>query len=165
MPLTIAIEKLIAWNEDTAEKFHDFIKAQPAIFSLPSDIRSSDETVAGTLQHIVYLELRFANLMAGFSKIPLEGIPKDSIEAIHATHMRATAIVRQLLADPTFDWSQELTFEIPNLGPLNASRETYLIHLTMHSIRHYAQLATIVRKAGFEPNSRMDYLFTQARLS
>ena len=72
------------------------------------------------------------------------------------------AIIRQLLDDPAFDWSQELTFEIPNLGRLNASREAYLIHLTMHSIRHYAQLATIVRQAGFETTWRMDYLFTQS---
>lgn len=161
MPLTIPIEKLITWNDDTARRFHDFIKANPTLFSLSSDIRSN-ETIAGTLQHIVYLELRFANLIAGLAKIPLEDVPKDSIEALHAAHTRAIAIVRQLLADPTFDWSQELTFEIPNLGPLVASRETFLIHLTMHSIRHYAQLATLVRQAGFEPNWRMDYLLTQA---
>src|ERR1700761_1988401 len=128
MPLTIPIEKLITWSDDTARKFHDLIQVNPMIFSLPSDIRSS-ETIAGTLQHVVYLELRFANLIAGHAKIPLEDIPKDSIEAIHATHTRAIAIVRRLLAEPTFDWSKELTFEIPNLGPLNASRETYLVHL------------------------------------
>jgi len=65
MPLTISIEKLISWNDDTARKFHDFARLNPVIFSLPSDIRSND-TVAGTLRHIVYLELRFANLIAGF---------------------------------------------------------------------------------------------------
>jgi uncharacterized damage-inducible protein DinB len=161
MPLTIDIEKLIRWNDKTAQNFHDFVQANPTIFLLPSDIRSS-ETIAGTLQHIVYLELRFANLIAGFAKTPLEDIPKDSIDALHSTHTHAMAIVRKLLADPTFDWTQELTFEIPNLGRLDASRETFLIHLTMHSIRHYAQLATLVRQAGFELNWRMDYLFTQA---
>jgi uncharacterized damage-inducible protein DinB len=162
MPLTISVEKLILWNEETARNFHDFVQANPAIFSLPSDIRSS-ETIAGTLQHVVYLELRFANLIAGLSKTPLEEIRKDSIEAIHATHTRAIAIVRQLLDDPTFDWSQELTFELPDRGRLNATRETFLIHLVMHSIRHYAQLTTLVRQAGFESKWPMDYLFTEAR--
>jgi len=138
------------------------IRLNPTIFSLPSDIRSSDETIAGTLQHIVYLELRFANLIAGGSKVPLEDIPLDSIDAIHATHGRAFAIVRQFLADPTFDWSRELIFEIPGLDPVNASCETFLVHMTMHSIRHYAQLATLVRQGGFELNWRMDYLFTEA---
>ena len=162
MPLTIPIEKLITCNDETAQKFHDFVQANLTIFSLSSDIRSS-ETIAGTLQHIVYLELRFANLIAGLGKTPLEDIPKHSIEALHATHTHAIALVRQLLSDPAFDWSQDLTFDIPNLGRLEASRETFLVHLTMHSIRHYAQLATIVRQAGFEPNWPMDYLFTQAR--
>ncbi len=164
MPLTIPVEKLITWNDKTAQNFHDFVQENPTIFSLPLDIRSS-ETIVSTLQHIVYLELRFANLIAGVAKTPLEDIPKDSIEALHAIHTRAMAIVRQLLCDPAFDWSQELAFEIPNLGRLDASRETFLVYLTMHSIRHYAQLATIVRQAGFEPNWRMDYLFTEAHLA
>jgi hypothetical protein len=73
--LTIPIEKLITWNDETAQKFHDFGHATPTIFWLSSDIRSS-ETIAGTLQHIVYLELRFANLIAGLGKTPLEDIPK-----------------------------------------------------------------------------------------
>ena len=85
MSLTIAVEKLIAWNDDTARKFHDFVRLNPVVLSLPSDIRS-DGTVAGTLQHIVYLELRFANLIAGFAKKPSEEIPRDSIDAIHETH-------------------------------------------------------------------------------
>jgi uncharacterized damage-inducible protein DinB len=161
MPLMISIEKLMLWNDNTAQKFYDFVQANPTIFSLPSDIRSS-ETIAGTLHHIVYLELRFANLIAGLDVPALEDVPKDSIEAIHGTHTRAIAIVRRLLDDPTFDWSEELTFEIPTLGRLSASRETFAVHLTMHSIRHYAQLATIVRQAGFKPNWPMDYLFTEA---
>ena len=109
MPLTIDIEKLISWNDKTAQNFHDFVQANPTIFLLPSDIRSS-ETIAGTLQHIVYLELRFANLIAGLGKTPLEDIPKHSIEVLHATHTRAIALVRQLLGDPAFDWSQDLKF-------------------------------------------------------
>jgi len=162
MPLTIAVEKLIAWNDDTAQKFHDFVHINPVVFSLPSDIRS-EGTVAGTLQHIVYLELRFANLIAGFPKKPLEEIPKDSIDAIHETHRHATTIMRQLLSDPTFDWSQQMVFEVPNLGPINATRESFLIHLLMHSIRHYAQLAAVIRQAGYPPTWRMDYLFSEAQ--
>jgi uncharacterized damage-inducible protein DinB len=33
----------------------------------------------------------------------------------------------------------------------------------MHSIRHYAQLATLVRQHGFQPTWPMDYLFTAAQ--
>jgi len=160
MSLTIAVEKLIAWNDDTARKFRDFVCLNPVVFSLPSDIRS-DGTVAGTLQHVVYFELRFANLIAGFAKKPLEEIPKDSIDAIYETHAHATTIIRQLLSDATFDWSQEMVFEVPNLGPVNATRESFLIHLLMHSVRHYAQLATVVRQAGYPLTWRMDYLFSE----
>ena len=40
-----------------------------------------------------------------------------------------------------------------------ATRRTILVHLAMHGIRHYAQLATIVRQQGVKPDWGMDYLF------
>jgi uncharacterized damage-inducible protein DinB len=36
------------------------------------------------------------------------------------------------------------------------------VHLTLHSMRHYAQLATLVRQQGFKTTWPMDYLFTAA---
>lgn len=44
------------------------------------------------------------------------------------------------------------------MGVLRASRKTILVHALMHSIRHYAQLATLVRQHGVKPDWQMDYL-------
>jgi uncharacterized damage-inducible protein DinB len=162
MPLTIPIEKLLAWNDTTTQKFRDFVVANPAVFTLPSDIRNST-TIADTQQHIVAVELRYAQRLAGLPESPYEDVPKSSIDELLATHNSALKIINQLLADETYDWSHELTFETITLGPLRASREAILLHLTMHSIRHYAQLATLVRQAGFKPNWPLDYLFMDAQ--
>ena len=72
--------------------------------------------------------------------------------------MCRSALSGSSVAEPTFEWSRELTFEILKIGRLDASRKTFLIHLTMHSIRHYAHLVILVRQAGFETNWHMDYL-------
>ncbi|HEX4156310.1 MAG TPA: DinB family protein [Acidobacteriaceae bacterium] len=161
MPLSVPVEKLLAWNDATATHWRDFLLANPPILTLPSDIRNS-ATVADTLQHIVAVELRYAQRLAALPESPYEDIPKDSADALFATHTRAFALIHERLADPAFDWSTELTFDTITLGRLRASRETILLHLTLHSIRHYAQLATLVRQHSFTPTWPMDYLFAAA---
>jgi uncharacterized damage-inducible protein DinB len=161
MSLTLSAENLLVWNEATARRWRDFILANPVILALPCDIRNST-TVADTFRHIVAVELRYAQRLSGLPESPYEEIPKDSINSLFAAHTLAFEMVRNLLAQPTYDWSTELTFDTISLGRLRASRETILLHLTLHSIRHYAQLATLVRQQGFQPTWPMDYLFTAA---
>jgi uncharacterized damage-inducible protein DinB len=162
MALSISVEKLVTWNNETAQHWRDFILANPVILAVPCDIRNG-RTVADTIQHIVAVELRYAQRLTGLPESPYEEIPKTSIDSLHAAHELALGLIRSLLSDPAYDWSAELTFDTIALGRLRASRETILVHLTLHSIRHYAQLATHVRQQGFKPTWPMDYLFTAAR--
>jgi uncharacterized damage-inducible protein DinB len=162
MQLEISVDKLLTWNDATTQRWRDFILANAAVLTLPSDIRNSS-SVADTLQHIVAVELRYAQRLSSLPESPYESLPKDSIDSLLATHTQALELIRNLLDDPTYDWSTELTFDTISLGRLRTSRETILLHLTLHSIRHYAQLATLVRQHGFQPTWPMDYLFVAAQ--
>lgn len=157
MALEISVEKLLAWNDATARQWHSFFNMHPAAFAVACDIRNSS-TVADTLQHIVAAEQRYAQRLAGLPETAYEDVPKDSVDDILAGHERAMAILRPLLTDPAYDWSQPLTFDTATAGRLRSSRETILLHLTLHSMRHYAQLATLLRQQGFKLWP-MDYLF------
>jgi uncharacterized damage-inducible protein DinB len=161
MQLTVSAEKLVKWNDDTAQHWRDFILVNPAILPLLCDIRNG-KTVADTLQHIVAVELRYAQRLTGLPESPYEEIPKGSINSLHSAHELAISLIRNLLARPDYDWSTEVMFDTISLGRLRASRETILLHLLLHSIRHYAQLATLVRQQGFRPTWPMDYLFVAA---
>lgn len=162
MSLQISAEKLVAWNDATAQRWHEFILANPLVLGLLCDIRNG-RTVTDTLQHIVAVELRYAQRLAGLPESRYEEIPKNSIDSLHAAHELAIGLVRNLLANPDYDWSVELTFDTISLGRLRATRETILLHLTLHSMRHYAQLATLVRQQGFKTTWPMDYLFAEAQ--
>ncbi len=162
MPLSVSAEKLVAWNDATAQHWRDFIHANPPIFALLCDIRNG-KTVADTLQHIVAVELRYAQRLAGLPESPYEEIPKKSIDSLMTAHELAVGLIRSLLANSDYDWSTELTVDTIAAGRLRTSREAVLVHLTLHSIRHYAQLATLARQQGFKPTWPMDYLFTAAQ--
>jgi uncharacterized damage-inducible protein DinB len=71
-------------------------------------------------------------------------------------------LMRAVMADPDYDWSHKIEFVTMTAGKLRSSRKTILVHALMHSIRHYAQLATLARQHGFKPDWQMDYLMMGA---
>ena len=162
MPLEIPAESLILWNDQSAQHWHDFLVANPGLLDIPCDIGRAT-SVAQLFQHIVAVELRYAQRLAALPESDYADVLYDSPGTIFATHNRALDTVRTLLADPTYDWSREVEFQTISAGRLRASRRAILIHMLMHSIRHYAQLATLTRIHGFKPAFPGDYLFVDAK--
>ena len=72
-PVLTATE-LLAWNERTVQTWRELLEAHPEIFALPCDIYGV-KTVAGVLQHIVAVETRYAQRLAGISEAGYDTIP------------------------------------------------------------------------------------------
>ncbi len=149
--------ELLEWVEETSRGWKRFIDAHPEILSFPCDIRKT-KSVAGLLQHIVAVELRYAERLNGLQETPYESIPYDSAEVIYATHNRAMELLRPLMERDDRFWNTVLEMQTRSAGILHAPARTVLVHLLTHSIRHYAQLATLVRKQGVAPDFAMDYI-------
>ena len=156
------VTELLRWNDVTSGHWRDLLRAHPDLLALPCDVRNSGD-VAHFLQHIVAVELRYAQRLAGEPESPYEAVPFGSADELFATHSQALAMVQALLAREDYDWSTEFEFQTITLGKLRAARRDVLLHLLLHSIRHYAQLATLVRSAGVKPDWPMDFLFLNAR--
>jgi uncharacterized damage-inducible protein DinB len=149
--------ELQEWVEQTSREWRKLISAHPEILSFPCDIRET-KSVAGLLQHIVAVELRYAERLNGIPETPYESVPCDSVDSIYATHDRAMELLRRLMDRDDPFWEAILEFKTRSAGTLRASRRIVLAHLLTHSIRHYAQLATLVRQHGIAPGWEMDYI-------
>ena len=147
----------MAWNDTTARNWHKLIAEHPQALQFPCDVMGV-KTVGELLQHIVAVELRYAEQLAGLPPTEYAQIPFDTADAIYATHDRAFALLRAQLASGV-DWNERITYMTRSLGPARSSRKSIFIHSLMHSIRHYAQLATLVRQHGVKPGWPMDYIF------
>jgi uncharacterized damage-inducible protein DinB len=152
----LTAEDVLAWLETTSNKWRALIEEHPGILDFPCDVMGVS-TVGGLLQHIVAVEVRYAEQLSGLPPTEYAAIPFDSAEAIYATHERAVKMFRELLAVGG-DWDAKFDFVTRSMGPMRASRKTILFHALMHAIRHYAQLATLVRQHGIKPGWQMDYL-------
>jgi uncharacterized damage-inducible protein DinB len=154
----LTLDELQAWTERTTQGWRQLVAKNPQVLSLPCDVRETS-SVAQLLQHIVAVELRYTERLRGIPESDYNAIPYGAAEEIFATHDRAMELLRGLPNWSADDWEHTLEFKTRSAGTLRASRRVLLVHLFMHSIRHYAQLATLVRQHGIAPDWGMDYLF------
>ncbi len=154
--LCLSGQEMLAWNEKTSDGWRQLLSENPEVLAIPCDVMGV-KTVAELLQHIVAVELRYAERLAGLPATDYAAIPYDSLGTIYVTHDRAVALFQQQLnADP--NWDEQIEFMTRTWGPAKASRKTIFFHAMNHGIRHYAQLATLVRQNGIKPGWNMDYL-------
>ncbi len=155
-------EELLAWSDKTAEHWRKLLEAHEDLLTVPCDI-AGVKSIGELMQHIVAAQLRYAERLSGLPETSYEAIQFGTVAELFATHTRGLELFRSIVADPTYDWAEEMEFTTRRMGTLRASRKTILIHALMHGIRHYAQLATLVRQHGVTPDWQMDYLLMGAR--
>jgi uncharacterized damage-inducible protein DinB len=145
----ITFAELMDWNEESATFWKAHLEANPALLELPCGIGGTPN-VQEFLRHIWGVELRWAQRIAGVPVTERKDMPE--------------AICRSLLQDPAQDWNETRTMDYDWLPPhaRTASRRKLMGHMLFHSERHWAQLATLLRAAGFPAGFRGDFLFTQA---
>src|SRR5579862_4078667 len=93
----LSADEVMAWLDATSTKWKALIEEHPEILNFPCDVMGVG-TVGGLLQHIVAVELRYADQLSGLPPTDYAAIPFDSAAAIYATHDRAMTMYRELLA-------------------------------------------------------------------
>ncbi len=163
MSLAITIEELLTWDDEASAWWKAYLDANSALLELPCGIGGT-ANVQEFVRHIWGVELRWAQRIAGLPPITKEERPAGPLDALYDLHLQATSVFRGLLADPSHDWNQTLTLEIPRVPPgsLTPTHRKAFAHALFHSQRHWAQLATLVRAAGSPSGFKGDLLFSFA---
>jgi uncharacterized damage-inducible protein DinB len=162
MSMGITLEELLAWNEQSAAYWKSHLDANPNLLELPCGIGGAAD-VQAFVRHIWGAELRWCERLAGINETPREKIPAGPLEAIFGLHRQAIEIFRSLLVAPEKAWSDPYFLKFDWVPPDQRAvpRRKIAAHTLLHGQRHYAQLATLVRIAGFPSDFRGDVLFAQ----
>ena len=163
MTPAITLEELFVWNQESSNFWKAHLDANPALMALPCGIGGA-ATVQEFVRHIWGVELRWGQRSAGLPVSPNEEMPDGPLDEIFGLHNQAVKIYRTLLDDPAQNWSETMTLDLPWLPPQarTATRRKVMGHALFHSQRHWAQLATLVRAAGFPSGFKGDLLFSSA---
>jgi len=163
MSIGITLEELSDWNNESALYWKSHFEANPHLLALPCGIGGA-VTVQDLVRHIWGAELRWAQRLAGVPETAREKIPPGPLDALFELHRHAVEIFHNLVAAPESAWNESYTlnFDWVPAGKRNVSRRKVAAHALFHSQRHWAQLATLVRNAGFPSNFRGDLIFSPA---
>jgi uncharacterized damage-inducible protein DinB len=160
MSLGITFEELLIWNEQSSNYWNSHFETHPGLLELPCGIGGAS-TVQELVRHIWGAELRWCERLAGTAETPREAIPAGPLVALFDVHRRAMGIFRGLLSGPESAWSDSyvLKFDWIPVDRRTVSRRKIAAHALIHGQRHWAQIATLVRNAGFPSDYWGDVLF------
>jgi uncharacterized damage-inducible protein DinB len=152
--------ELLAWDRRTVDGWKALVAKDPAVLDVPCDVYGMSD-LRGLMRHIVAVELRYAQRLAGIEESPYEAVGMDA-DAIFAKHEEAHALLAKLVADAEYDWSASQEFMTISWGLVTSHRNTMFAHAVLHGVRHWGQAAMLARQAGFKPDWGMDYLAMDA---
>ncbi len=163
MTPAITMQELLVWNQESSSFWNEHLKANPALLELPCGIGGA-ASVQEFVRHIWAVELRWSQRIAGLPQLAREAVPAGPLDALFDLHEQAVQIVRTLLDNPHQDWDETIALDYDWLPPQAriASRRKLMGHALFHSQRHWAQLATLVRAAGFPSGFKGDLLLSEA---
>lgn len=158
----ITLEELLIDNEVSTQKWLAWFAANPAALDVPCDIYNSG-TVRGLLKHIWAVELRHSQRLRGEEVIAYDAIPIGPLDDLVAVHAKAIQNLKDFLSQADDAALHEvITLQTVSAGTLHASRRKLFVHIMLHSIRHWAQLSTVLREAGHKAEWPKDFLFSEA---
>ena len=163
MPASITLDELLAWCDEAAAAWRAHFDSNPSQLELPCDIGGA-ATVQALVRHVWGVELLWAQRIAGLPVTDRAGMPAGPLDALYTLHAKGVAILREVLGNAGFDWEEVVSLDIPRLGPgpHAFTRRKLAAHALVHSQRHYAQLATLLRQAGHPAAVRGDLLLSSA---
>jgi uncharacterized damage-inducible protein DinB len=162
MTPAITLEQLLAWNQESSDFWKAHLDANPALLQLPCGI-GGNVHVQAFVRHIWGAELVWSQIITGQPITDYDVWPNGPLEALFDLHIQAVSNFRSLLNNPTICWD-EMTLHYPWRKPdqPKPTPRKALAHILFHSQRHWAQLSTLVRAAGFPSGFLGDFLFSSA---
>jgi len=162
MNAAITFDELLRHNEQETERWHRWFSENPTALDVPLDIAHNSD-VRGLLVHIFAVELLYTERLIGKvrDKVSPSDFPSGSVDELFGVGRDARAKYGEYLKTWTdAEWQQQVTFRTITAGMQSASRRKAFVHALLHSMRHWAQLATALRQAGFAQEWSHDFLFS-----
>ena len=157
--LAFTFQEMIAAQEVELAKWEQWMLRQPpTLLDLPVDI-AKGEDLRTALFHIFLVETVFGEALnelrdPNSSPADLYALPHQTVADLFAIHHRGFDLLKKWagLATP------EDAAKIFVRGEIRATRKKCFIQVMEHNVRHFAQLAVALRKAGHATDWMHDFI-------
>ena len=159
----LTFRELLDYTAGETARWHAWFRGQPAsVLALPA-LTGREATVGALVRHIFLVERRYVDRLVGDPPTAYETVPTDDVEALFAAGRDARERLERWLATATPEaFAARLEFQTITAGTLSASARKIVGHTLLHGVRHWAQLATLLRQQGHATDWMHDLLMSDA---
>lgn len=157
----ISFSVLLRYNEAETARWHDWLgKAPPAVLDIPAgDPATWMGTVRGLLFHIFIVEWVYGKTLLGEDWDGWEALDRDSLGGLFAIASEAQKMLRGFAASATEEQlARRYSITAKNGQTVSGSGRKFLAHIVLHSTRHWAQVAMLLRQAGHKTDWQHDFI-------
>jgi uncharacterized damage-inducible protein DinB len=163
-PLCMSIDELLGYTTGERDKWQQWFRTQPpAALEAPVQREGDFNDVWRLMDHIFLVEKRHTQRLKQESLLMEQtGVARPDMAALFGYGLAARdELTRFLQSAGDADLRRIIEFQYRDRKLAFTARKL-AFHILFHEIRHWAQIATAVRNAGFPPPGFHDLVFTSA---
>jgi uncharacterized damage-inducible protein DinB len=160
--MQLSVEELLHYTEEERQRWeHWFRENGEEMLKMPL-AGESETTVGALILHIFGPELRYVQRLRNETLSEYRGRPCEHVDEIFGFGLRTRKSMRDFVrtAKPE-EWARVLEFNIAGRA-YRATVRKIVLHALLHEVRHWAQMARIMRDRGFAPPGDHDLLTSSA---
>jgi len=166
----VTLQDLLADFDLTATKWKQFFAKHPAAGEVPTDIIGAGTvgdcagTVGSLAWHLYLASVVHSQRLLGEPVTDFVATtPVKDMAPVWDMYAQGSAKLHQFLASTSDKALDTVIPVLTHLGTeIEMTRRKLCLHIFIHAIRHWAQIAPLVRQHGFTPNWPQDISFSPA---
>lgn len=160
--LALTFEELLRYTQEEREKWRAWLQRHPEAMEIPVQPGGRHATVGKLIDHIFLVERRHLQRLTESPVSPQTGLTGNNAPPLFGYGASVRRELEQYAADLDEEAADQIrVFELRE-ETLRISSRKLLVHILVHEIRHWAQIALAVRLAGLAPPGQHDILYTRA---
>jgi uncharacterized damage-inducible protein DinB len=145
----LSYKTLLELTSGEHRRWRDWFVEHPNAWAVPF-ATGRMATVGGLVLHIFAVELRYTQRLLDQDVTTWEEFRQTSIEEVFELGDDARGqLVHFLTTSPEKELERVLTFQTLTAGTVSASKHKIASNIFLHDIRHWGQIATVLRQNGF----------------
>jgi len=157
-------QTLLEYTSAEHHRWHDWFAERPNAWAVPF-ATGRMATIGGVVAHIFAVEQRYAQRLLDLDVTPWEDFRQTSMDDVFELGDNARAQLVDFLTSATeSELDRVLTFQTLTAGTVTASKHKIASNIFLHGIRHWGQVATVLRQRGFADQWAHDMLLSNVRM-
>lgn len=160
----LSFDNLLELTSVEHHRWHEWFTTHPEPWAI-SFGTGRTATVGGLVLHIFGVELRYAQRLLEERVSSPEEFTQTTVEEVFELGEHARSQLVQFLTNTSNDdLDKVLTFATMTAGTVTATKHKIAANIFLHGIRHWAQVATVLRQNGFVDQWPHDMLLSTIEL-